>query len=260
MKAVCYAFALLFFSFFNTMCFSNNQIAITIDDLPFVGSLHYSDGNLKREHDRFLKIVEALDDNHVNATGFVIAGSIGKGQWPLLELFQSKGNMIGNHTYTHRLLTTHSKDKYIDEIIRADKKLQPLMPGIKYFRYPYLAEGNGQTKQAVKATLDSLNYVIAPVTVDSKDFQFNARFMHIPWRLRLAHLTQFKKNYLSYIWRQTQRAEASALKKGLPNTQILLIHANVLNSLCLGDILKMYRDKGYEFISLEEALKVVKHQ
>ncbi len=41
---------------------------------------------------------------------------------------------------------------------------------------------------------------------------------------------------------------------GSPGKQILLIHANLLNSLCLGDIINMYEEKGYKFISLEEAL------
>jgi hypothetical protein len=37
--------------------------------------------------------------------------------------------------------------------------------------------------------------------------------------------------------------------------QILLIHANLLNSLCLGDIIELYRTNGYKFISLADALK-----
>ena len=36
---------------------------------------------------------------------------------------------------------------------------------------------------------------------------------------------------------------------------IVLIHANLLNSHFLGDIIHMYRSHGYKFITLEEALK-----
>lgn len=46
-----------------------------------------------------------------------------------------------------------------------------------------------------------------------------------------------------------------AEKRGKSSKQILLIHANILNSYLLGDILEMYKKNGYKFISLTEALK-----
>lgn len=58
---------------------------------------------------------------------------------------------------------------------------------------------------------------------------------------------------MAYIWQQTLRAEKNA--KGKNVKQILLIHANLLNSLCLEDIIEMYRKNGYKFISLADALK-----
>ena len=42
---------------------------------------------------------------------------------------------------------------------------------------------------------------------------------------------------------------------GQPAKQILLIHANLLNSYCLADILELYKKNGYKFISLADALK-----
>lgn len=43
--------------------------------------------------------------------------------------------------------------------------------------------------------------------------------------------------------------------EGQPVKHILLIHANLINSLCLADIIEMYRSNGYKFITLQEALK-----
>lgn len=101
--------------------------------------------------------------------------------------------------------------------------------------------------------LTAHQYTIAPVTIDSKDYEFNARFYKIPYRKRAANLPAFKKRYLAYIWQQTLKAEKSA--KGKNVKQILLIHANLLNSLCLEDIIELYREHGYKFISLADALK-----
>lgn len=250
----CLTIAMLLFS--QCLYAEIKEIAITIDDLPFVGTTHNTPGNLQREHDRFLNIVQALLDHNVPATGFVIAGSIEKDQWALLEEFKNKGFILGNHTYSHPSLNTMSAEKYISDIERADKILAPLLEQKKYFRYPYLAESAGAKKEAVHRYLAENNYVIAPVTIDSKDYLFNAQLLAIHWRQRDKNLTHIKKRYLSYIWNQTLRAEARAKNRnGEPARQILLIHANLLNSHFLGDVIDLYQSNGYTVVSLDEAIK-----
>lgn len=225
------------------------EIAITIDDLPFVGSGSSTPSSLKRTQDRFMAIVKALVDNQVPATGFAIGGAVAKNEWDLLETFRNQGFALGNHTYTHRSLGAISANKYIEDIERADTRLAPVLTEPKYFRYPYLAEGTGAKKQKVMDYLAAHQYIIAPVTIDSKDYEFNAQFYRLPYSKRAQNLKQFKKRYLAYIWKQTLAAE-----KNRPGKQILLIHANLLNSLCLEDIIELYKKNGYKFISLAEAL------
>lgn len=243
--------SLILFASFATA--QTREIAITIDDLPLVASQMNTPGNQQRATDRFNKIVQTLVDNKVPATGFVIAGSIEKGQWEFLEKFRDAGFLIGNHTYTHGNLNHMSADKYIADIDRADKKLEPLFTDPKYFRYPYLAEGNKQTKQKVQEYLAEHHYVIAPVTIDSQDFRFNERLYKVPYRTREEYVKKLKPQYLAYIWKQTLNAEKRA--RGNAGRQILLIHSNVLNSYVLGDIIDMYKKNGYTFITLTEALE-----
>ena len=50
------------------------EIALTIDDLPLVASHMNTPGNQQRAITRFSKIMQFLIENHVPATGFVIAG------------------------------------------------------------------------------------------------------------------------------------------------------------------------------------------
>ena len=229
------------------------EIAITIDDLPLVASQMNTPGNQQRSTERFMRIIQILTDNKVPATGFVIAGAIEKGQWDFLEKFRNAGFMIGNHTYSHYNLNSMNADKYIADIDKADKILAPLLTEPKYFRYPYLAEGNQQSKPKVLDYLTEHHYVIAPVTVDSNYFEFNERLYKVPYRTRTTYLNTLKISYLAYIWKQTLRAEKKAGAQ--PVKQILLIHSNVLNSYLLGDIIKLYKDHGYTFISLTDALK-----
>lgn len=230
------------------------EIAITIDDLPFVASGTSTPAQLKRTQDRFMALVKALVDYQVPATGFIIGGAVAKNEWDLLETFRAQGFALGNHTYTHNSLGSMNTDKYIADVDRADVSLARVMTEPRYFRYPYLSEGSGAKKQKVLDYLAAHQYTIAPVTIDSKDYEFNAQFYRIPYRKRAQNLEQFKKRYLAYIWKQTLAAERRT-KNGQPVKQILLIHANLLNSLCLADVLELYKKNGYKFISLAEALK-----
>ncbi|KTC69269.1 polysaccharide deacetylase [Legionella birminghamensis] len=243
--------ALLLFSC--NLLAAEKEIAITIDDLPFVGSANNDPKKLQREHDRFMAILQALVDHKVPATGFIIAGSIEKGQWELLEAFRSQGFQLGNHTYSHHSLNGMAAEKYIEDVRKADQILQPVMTSPKYFRYPYLAESKGDKREKVYQFLAKNNYTIAPVTVDSKDFIFNNQLFAIPYRMRPQSLPALKKRYLSYIWGQTLKAEARSnkLQPG-SSKQILLIHANLINSHFLGDIIDMYQKNGYRIVSLDE--------
>lgn len=235
---------------------ATKQVAITIDDLPFVGTTHNKPGNLQREQDRFLRMMNYLIEHQVPATGFVIGGSIEKDQWQLLEQFHQNGFIIANHTHRHLNLNVTNPQKYMDDIAQTDKLLTPLMTETKYFRYPYLAEGRGDKKQQVRDFLANNNYIIAPVTIDSKDFRFNQQLMGIHWLSREKNIGPIKRRYLDYIWQQTLRAEKKSERLyGRPTPQILLIHANLLNSILLGDIIQMYKEKGYEVVSLDAALK-----
>jgi len=247
----------LFFCLFNIPCYAQeHEIAITIDDLPFVASGTNTPARLKRTQERFMAIVKALVDNQVPATGFIIGGAVAKNEWDLLEAFRNQGLSLGNHTYTHQSLNNLSAEKYIANIDRADKALASVLTEPKYFRYPYLAEGKGVKKQKVYDYLTEHQYTIAPVTIDSKDYEFNARFYKIPYSKRAQSINQFKMKYLAYIWKQTLLAEQRAKNiEGQPVKQILLIHANLLNSFCLEDIIDLYRKNGYKFISLTDALK-----
>lgn len=250
MRTVC---GMLLYGWLSLCIGQVREIAITIDDLPLVASQMNTPANQQRSTERFMKIIQALTENQVPATGFVIAGAIEKGQWAFLEQFKQAGFMIGNHTYTHHGLNQWSAQKYIADVDRADKKLAPLLTEPRYFRYPYLAEGNKTSKPLVLDYLKAHQYIVAPVTIDSKDFQFNEQLYHVPYRAREKYIQVIKPRYLNYIWQQTLRAEKRA--KEAPVKQILLIHANLLNSYLLGDVIQMYKEKGYTFISLTEALK-----
>ncbi len=223
------------------------EIAITIDDLPFVGESKNFHLNM---------IIDAFKASEVPATGFIIAREVNASNLPVLQKFHDAGLGLGNHTVSHANLNKLSADRYIQEIAEADKILSPVMSEPKYFRYPYLVMGDGFKKERVMHFLASKNYRIAPISIDSKDFVFNQLLLSVPESERRQFLTVLKPCYLDFIWQQTLKAEehSRALRKP-DRPQILLIHANLLNAYVLPDIINLYKQNNFSFVSLEEALK-----
>lgn len=232
-------------------CFAQKrEIAITIDDLPFVGEAANFHLNM---------IIDALKSTDTPATGFVIASKVRADNWPTLHKFHDAGLGLGNHTLTHANLNRIAAETYIQEVEAADKILLPVLTEPKFFRYPYLATSNGRKKNLVVNYLAAKNYQIAPITIDSRDFTFNQLLLSVPESERRNFLAALKPCYLDYIRQQTLKAEErSRLAKKPEQSQILLIHANLLNAYVLPDIINLYKQNGYVFVSLAEALTPTK--
>lgn len=234
-------------AFTNTSFAQKRLLALTIDDLPFVGESKNFHLNM---------IIDAIKASAVPVTGFVIAKEVNANNMPTLQKFHEAGLGLGNHTMTHANLNRVSADRYIQEIAEADKILSPVLTEPKYFRYPYLVMGDGFKKERVMHYLSSRNYQIAPINIDSKDFVFNQLLLSVPESERRHFLTVLKPCYLDFIWQQTLKAEEHSRYARKPDqAQILLIHANLLNAYVLPDIINLYKQNGFSFVSLEDALK-----
>jgi len=218
---------------------AQREIAITIDDLPI-------------DNQYFEKISQTLIAHKAPAIGFVIAQRVNSKNLKDLEQFRQNGFLIGSHSYSHLKLRKVSAQEYIHDLTMADKILTPIMTTPKYFRYPYLSQGRWNKKYQVRDYLEKNHYVIAPVTIDAKDSNFNLELMTQQQTNNPEYMSNLKHHYLAYVWKQTIKAEQNYrcnIKK-----QILLIHANRLNSYFLNDLLTMYEKKGYRFINFNDAL------
>ncbi|MBA2651851.1 MAG: polysaccharide deacetylase family protein [Tatlockia sp.] len=248
MNSILFKKSLLIFLLINmTSPLFAREVAITIDDLPFVGS---------RKNYHLEMILNSIKTNEVPATGFVIAGQVEPRNWEMLQKFREAGLGLGNHTLSHANLNKVNSNAYIQEIEEADRILKPVLTKPKYFRYPYLAMSGGEKKSKVLEYLATKNYKIAPITIDSRDFVFNQLLMAVPENARRNFLKVLKPCYLNFIWQQTLKAEQENRSAGKSErAQILLIHANLLNAYSLSDIISLYKEKDYNFVSLKDALR-----
>ena len=238
------------------------QVAITIDDLPVAHSGPGACG-----FDRLMeltgRLLKPIREGKVPVTAFVIAGNceaLTDAQWRgALKLWMDAGAEIGNHTWSHQSLTTTPVAEYEADIQKADERIRSLTgkARLEYFRSPMLHTG---ATPAVKVELERFlaehRWTQSPVTFDNSDWMFSYVLADARKRGDKSLEARVKAEYVPYMESVIEFFERRSVEVvGREFPQILLMHANVLNSELLPDLLGMLKRRGYQFISLREALK-----
>ena len=230
------------------------QLAITIDDLPRGGDAHKP--TFAQTRAMTLQLTEALK-------GIPVAVFVNPGAARLvfsesdldqiLRLWKRQGAEIGNHTATHPDLNNVPLAEYQADILLAEPALRRVRNGkpSRYFRHPFLHTGpNEEVKSGLSKFLQEHHFEVAPVTIDTADWAFA--------RVYTSSKTpdQIRQQYLSYMQSVTAYFEKRSLEvTGTEPPQILLIHANQLNADTMPLLLDMFRQRGYQFITLDKALQ-----
>ncbi len=240
-------------------------IAVTIDDLPVVSTRK----DLKNRQEITKKLLGHIAKAKVPAVGFVNEGKLYKNdnkerdepQIDLLRSWTSAGLELGNHTYWHNSLNRTALKQYQDEILRGEIITKELMKEKgkteRYFRHPYLQTGlSMEVKNGLNGFLAEHGYTIAPVTIDNADWIFASAYDKAFDKGDKNLMKRVGEAYVSYMNLKMDYWERQSAKIfGREIKQILLIHANFINSDYLDDLFKMFRSRGYKFVTLEDALK-----
>lgn len=186
-------------------------------------------------------IGEAVD----NAEGLRILG-----QW------SAAGHRIGNHSYSHKpLFGRITPEDFETDILRNEEVLRQCSGFAKWFRFPALNEGQTRpVRDRLRAFLREHGYRNGAVTIDASDWYYNQRLLARLLAQPRFDVSRFRQPYLDHIWDRAQfydRLARDVLGRGVSHT--LLIHYNLLNGLFLGDLLHMFRSRGWGIVDAEEA-------
>lgn len=231
------------------------EIALTVDDFPFVWAGAYTNEEIAKMIDGFL---ETLKIEKVPMTIFAIGNQIGNEHFPILDKILKEGHSIGNHTQSHMDLATTDAELYKLDIVSAQDLLEKWMKkGSRFFRYPYLSQGETASKRkSIEDTLQKLKLTVAPVTVDSSDWKFNAPYSEAMANKKPEEALEVVRSYVNSTRGQTVKMRIYARKKWTkPIKHILLMHINRINADHVGKIIQTLKADGWKFISLEEAMK-----
>lgn len=239
-------------------------VAVTIDDLPVVSTRK----DLKTRQEITRKLLAHITKAKVPAIGFVNENKLyGDGekrdeaQVDLLRAWLNANLELGNHTFSHVNIANVPLEKYKEEILRGEIITRELLEAgkmkMRYFRHPFLWTGLSlETKSELGKFLAEHNYTIAPVTIDNSDWIFARAYDNAFDKGDKKLMKQIGAAYITYLDAKTDYWERQSVKLfGREIKQILLLHANFINSDYFDDVAKMYKKRGYKFVTLDEALK-----
>jgi peptidoglycan/xylan/chitin deacetylase (PgdA/CDA1 family) len=247
----------------STVNAQTREIAVTIDDLPVVSTR--SDIETRRSITR--KLVGHVKAAKIPAIGFVNEGKLyvdGKrdeAQVDLLRIWLAAGLELGNHTYSHMNLGDNPLEAFEADILKGEIITKEILGEkglkIRFFRHPYLWTGLSlEIKRDLGRFLYEHGYTIAPVTVDNADWIFARAYDNAFDKKDKAMMSRIGAAYVPYLTAKLDYFERQSVKTlGREIRQILLIHANRINSEYLDDLAKAMKKRKYRFVALEAALK-----
>jgi peptidoglycan-N-acetylglucosamine deacetylase len=237
-------------------------VAITIDDLPAGAANSMSASEIL---EMTTKLLGTLRDQKVPAVGFVNEQKLYKlgevdDRIKALNLWLDGGFELGNHTFAHTSLNCVTLQAWEEEVIRGETVTRMLLTQhkmkMRYFRHPYLDAGRDlQTRREAEAFLSSRGYQVAPVTMDAWDWMYAGVYDDARKRADTALQQQLVSSYLSYttsVFDYYEQLSKDLL--GYEPKQILLLHGNWLEADHIGELLELLRKRGYQFVTLEDAL------
>lgn len=228
------------------------EVALTMDDFSWGNAVKLS------ASERNQAILKTLDAYSIKAALFVVGRNIDSEEGKqLLKPWSDAGHLICNHTYSHRNYNNPAMTAavYEQDILRAEALLKEFPRFQKYLRFPMLKEGDtAEKRDAIRKVLRNHGYRNGYVTIDNSDWIVDQRLTARIKKDPNANLKPYRDFYLEHMWDRAQYYDSLAHKVlGRPVRHTILTHFNLLNGLFLGDLLQMFKSKGWKLIDASEA-------
>ncbi len=240
----------------STAAAQGQEVALTFDDLPRHAKLP---PGLTRAQviESILKSLRAGDAPRVY--GFVNGRKLEDepSEIEVLRLWLAAGYPLGNHSYSHMDLHANDARAFEEDVVANERLLSSLMPqgGWKWFRYPYLREGDElEKRRAVRKMLLERGYRIAQTTLDFEDFLWNDPYARCVAKSDLQAIEWLKESYMDTAAEYIRLGqEMSRMIYGRDIKHVMLLHVGGFQTVMLPNLLDRLERGGFQLITLEDA-------
>jgi peptidoglycan-N-acetylglucosamine deacetylase len=174
-----------------------------------------------------------------------------------LTAWTAAGYPLGNHGWSHKNLDQMSATEFEAELVRNEATLQRFgsRGDWRWFRYPYLAEGEDRAKRdSARAALARHGYRIAAVTMDFSDWQWNDAYLRCRAGGDPRAMEALETAYLDAVREAATRSRTLAHSLyGRDVPYVLLTHISPFNARMFARVLQLYREEGFQFTTLARA-------
>lgn len=227
-------------------------LAVTLDDLPFVGATRSGDTRAAANG----RIIGAAAERGVPLAGFITCRNE-EAEPGRLRAWIDAGITLGNHSWNHRSLDALGLEAWRADITRCQDFIDKAADRpVRFFRYPFLQTGKDRAlRDAGFAILAELGLRRAPVSIDTSEWALVRPYVNARDAGDTALAREIGDAYVAHLRFAARRAVRVAAEIGHPRAaQVLLLHANALAADRLGEVLDALGSDGFRFVPLAEAL------
>ena len=183
-----------------------------------------------------------------------------RGQF-LLQSWNDEGHKIANHSYSHPFFNAeeNTANLFENQLLRTDTIISKFSNQVKFFRFPYLKEGQNKTKvDSIRNILSKNKYKNGYVTIDASDWYVNQRLIN---RIKekgfeKTEVENFKDFYLQHIIERANYYEKLSYEINERHiNHTVLLHHNLTSALFLGDLIKKFKAEGWSVINADSAFQ-----
>ncbi len=234
------------------------RIAITFDDLPAHSALPPGETRIEIAS----KIIAVLQNAHLPPTyGFVNAVRVDEqpADLAVLQAWRAAGYPLGNHSWSHMNLNQHTLEEFEADVNHDEPLLAQLMKDKNddwhWFRFPFLAEGDTPEKNAaIRAFLAQRGYKVAAVTMSFGDYMWNEPYARCKAKGDGKAIASLAESYLAAADDSISYSQSmSHTLYGRDIPYVLLMHIGAFDAEMLPRLLDLYKSRGVQFVTLEEA-------